>query len=170
MTHDERVYHHLYVESKSPLENAERIASLEELVEELQADNAKLRSELESVGTAAYLYGRSDLKAENDNLRSQCTDLVDERERLFQANVEKNGEVLRLVGENAKLREERREYQATIDSLVDECADYKAENAKLRELVRDWYELAVGGADSLTDWNHAQADLEQRMRELGVDL
>lgn len=32
MTHDERVYHHLYVESKSPLENAERIASLEELM------------------------------------------------------------------------------------------------------------------------------------------
>ena len=32
MTHDERVYHHLYVDSKSPLENAERIAELEELV------------------------------------------------------------------------------------------------------------------------------------------
>ena len=31
MTHDERVYHHLYVDSKSPLENAERIAALEEL-------------------------------------------------------------------------------------------------------------------------------------------
>lgn len=69
MTHDERVYHHLYVESKSPLENAECIASLEELVEELQAENAKLRSELESVGTAAYLYGCSDLKAENAKLR-----------------------------------------------------------------------------------------------------
>lgn len=43
-------------------------------------------------------------KAENAKLRSQYTDLVDERERLFQANVEKNGEVLRLVNENAKLR------------------------------------------------------------------
>ncbi len=43
MTHDERVYHHLYVDSKSPLENAERIATLEELVEGLQAENAKLR-------------------------------------------------------------------------------------------------------------------------------
>ena len=32
MTHDERVYHHLYEDSKSPLENTERIASLEELV------------------------------------------------------------------------------------------------------------------------------------------
>lgn len=46
----------------------------------------------------------------------------------------------------------------------------EAENAKLRELVRDWYELAVGGADSLTDWNHMQADLEWRMRELGVEV
>lgn len=44
-------------------------------------------------------------RAENAKLRSQCADLVDERERLFRANVEKNGEILRLVGENAKLRE-----------------------------------------------------------------
>jgi hypothetical protein len=51
------------------------------------------------------------------------------------------------------------EYRALLD-----------ENAKLRELVRDWYELAVGGADSLTDWNHAQADLEQRMSELGIEV
>lgn len=38
-------------------------------------------------------------------LRNKCADLVDERERLFRANVEKNNEMLRLVGENAKLRE-----------------------------------------------------------------
>lgn len=37
MTHDERVYHHLYVDSKSPLENAERIAELEELVQNIDA-------------------------------------------------------------------------------------------------------------------------------------
>jgi len=46
-----------------------------------------------------------DARAESAKLRSQCADLVDERERLFRANVEKNGEVLRLVGENVKLRE-----------------------------------------------------------------
>ena len=45
----------------------------------------------------------------------------------------------------------------------------REQNAKLRELVLEWRELAVSGADSLTDWNHIQADLEQRMRELGVD-
>lgn len=48
--------------------------------------------------------------------------------------------------------------------------ELRAETVKLRKLVRDWRDLAVGGADSLTDWNHAQADLEQRMRELGVDV
>ena len=36
---------------------------------ELATENSKLREELESVGTAAYLYGRSDIKAENDKLR-----------------------------------------------------------------------------------------------------
>lgn len=34
-----------------------------------EAENVKLREEFESVGTAAYLYGRSDLKAENAKLR-----------------------------------------------------------------------------------------------------
>ena len=29
---EKRIYHHLYVDSKSPLENAERITDLEELV------------------------------------------------------------------------------------------------------------------------------------------
>ena len=32
MTHEERVFYHLYTKAKSPLENAEMIASLEELV------------------------------------------------------------------------------------------------------------------------------------------
>ena len=34
-----------------------------------QTENARLLSELESVGTAAYLYGRGELKAENAKLR-----------------------------------------------------------------------------------------------------
>lgn len=45
------------------------------------------------------------------------------------------GEYRALMAERDRLREERREYQATIDSLVDECADHKAENAKLREQI-----------------------------------
>lgn len=42
----------------------------------LEQENAKLREELESVGTAAYLYGRSDLKAENAKLRELCEDML----------------------------------------------------------------------------------------------
>lgn len=41
------------------------VADLQEALDE----NARLRSELESVGTAAYLYGRSDLNADNAKLR-----------------------------------------------------------------------------------------------------
>lgn len=44
-------------------------------------------------------------------------------------------EYKRMQAENAKLRDERREYQATIDSLVDECADHKAENDRLWEYI-----------------------------------
>lgn len=40
----------------------------------------------------------SNLEAENAKLR-------DERDRMYKANVEKNGEILRLLEENAKLRE-----------------------------------------------------------------
>jgi hypothetical protein len=42
----------------------------------LENENARLRSELESVGTASYLYGRSDLKAENVKLRDAVRVLV----------------------------------------------------------------------------------------------
>lgn len=51
------------------MEAADTILSLRDRAQDLQAENAKLRSELESVGTAAYLYGRSDLKVENNRLR-----------------------------------------------------------------------------------------------------
>lgn len=59
------------------------VDGLEWQVEDLQTENARLRSELESVGTAAYLYGRGDLKAENAKLRElarglgQCAQGVD---------------------------------------------------------------------------------------------
>ena len=68
-----------------------------------------------------------------------------------------------VIDENAKLRESN-------DTLAKMLGDRAADCYKLRELVRDWYELAVGGADSLTDWNHAQADLEQRIHELGIEV
>ena len=69
-----------------------------------------------------------------------------------------------LCAEVERLRQERREYQATIDSLVDECTDHKDENAKLRELVDELYPLADYGAIDASELDRAH-DL---MRELGV--
>lgn len=45
-----------------------------ELNRQLKAENVRLRRELEAVGTAAYLYGRGDLKAENTKLREMVRD------------------------------------------------------------------------------------------------
>lgn len=39
-------------------------------------ENARLRQELEAVGTAAYLYGRNDLADENAKLRELCAGLL----------------------------------------------------------------------------------------------
>ena len=50
-------------------EAADTIWQLRDDLQRANAENALLRSELESVGTAAYLYGRGDLKAENAKLR-----------------------------------------------------------------------------------------------------
>ena len=54
---------------------ADTIWELRDDLQRANADNARLRSELESVGTAAYLYGRSDLKAENAKLRELVRDM-----------------------------------------------------------------------------------------------
>lgn len=51
------------------------------------------------------------------DLRNRCNNLVDERERLFRANVEKNGKILRLVKENAELRKLALDFYDAIDSV-----------------------------------------------------
>ena len=51
------------------------IATLE--VDQLQAENARFKQELEAVGTAAYLYGRNDLADENAKLRELCAALYE---------------------------------------------------------------------------------------------
>lgn len=57
------------------LQAADTIWQLRDDLQRANAENAKLRRELESVGTAAYLYGRTDLADENDKLRELCRDL-----------------------------------------------------------------------------------------------
>lgn len=68
----------------------------------------------------------------NANMLSMPYDVYSE---LFDAVDGLGIKIEKLQAENAKLREEQREYQATIDSLVDECADHKAENDRLWEYI-----------------------------------
>lgn len=56
-------------QSKAFVDASHSLNELSHALALLESENARLRSELESVGTAAYLYGRSDLKAENAKLR-----------------------------------------------------------------------------------------------------
>lgn len=91
------------------------------------------------------------------------------------------GELERLKAERDRLREERREYQATIDSLVDECADHEAENAKLREMVARVDRARRDLCDAYPDaeqldceecpaWHACRGDLMERLRELGIEV
>lgn len=100
----------------------------------LSAQCDELRAMAESVGLAMPQAATLMMEAADTiwELRNRCADLVDERERLFQANVEKNGEVLRLV----------------------------AENAKLRELVKRYHRLVVG-TDELWSWQSVYAELQE---------
>lgn len=54
------------------------VHNLVDYVNKLEAENARLRSEFESIGTVAYLYGRNDLKAENEKLRELVRELAND--------------------------------------------------------------------------------------------
>lgn len=54
---------------------ADTIWELRGMMHKERAEADKLREELEAVGTAAYLYGRDDLKAENEKLRELLGDV-----------------------------------------------------------------------------------------------
>lgn len=81
---------------------ADTIWQLRDDLQQANAENARLRSELESVGTAAYLYGRGDFKDENARLRER----IDELEELTDDERYIPQEwYAQLKAENAKLRE-----------------------------------------------------------------
>lgn len=122
----------------------------------------------------------SNLEAENAKLR-------DERDRMYKANVEKNGEILRLLEENARLKQEL-EAVGTAAYLYGRT-DLAGENAKLRELVKDLNKWLWNGADctecpftAKCDLNAAfesdlhsnicigWSEIHDRMRELGIEV
>ena len=57
----------------------DKLKELAKDVADMQAENAKLRQELEAVGTAAYLYGRTDLADENAKLRELVRELYEDQ-------------------------------------------------------------------------------------------
>ena len=108
----------------------------ERRVSELQDENAKLREELESVGTAAYLYGRDDLKTENERLRAAAerdADVV----KALNASLEKSrAESDRLRCQVAELEEllpeNGRWFSAeTVEAYATECRALKTLAAEM---------------------------------------
>ena len=69
-------------------------------------------------------------------LRNKCVDLVDERERLFRANVEKNNKILRLVGENARLRKLVWDMRVCLEDECERCHDL-SDSCDLESRIRD---------------------------------
>ena len=72
----------------------------------LSAQCDELRAMAESVGLAMPQAATLMMEAAGTiwELRNRCSSLVDERERMFRANVEKNCDLMRLMDENTKLR------------------------------------------------------------------
>ena len=56
----------------------------------------------------------TELEVERERMAFENANLRDERDRMYKANVEKNGEILRLLEENAKLRELVQDYDAML--------------------------------------------------------
>ena len=109
----------------------------------------ELEAMAESIGLAMPQAATLMMEAADtiSELRNRCNNLVDERERLFRANVEKNGKILWLV----------------------------KENAKLRELVKDIHTLATDYGVYVQypycdTWDEKLAVAEKQMRELGVEV
>lgn len=127
------------------LEAADTIWELRDDLQRANAENAKLRSELESVGTAAYLYGRSDLNDENVKLREIIADLeklLPESERCYihetvKAIAENNARLRKLVADMwPHVRHRSRmcsECELPCDTS-DECLLYEPMRQRMREL------------------------------------
>ena len=108
-----------------------------------------------------------------EQVSGRITELEDENAKLSTQLTDATESMGRVEERCAKLRAERDEWHRVAVSkqdIIDHMRDSRCENAKLREAVSDWRDFAVGGADSLPDWNTIEADLESRMRELGIEV
>ena len=104
---------------------------------------AKLRDDLEMVGTAAYLYGRTDLADENAKLRKRITEIELDNNQLSFIN----------------------DVYLKFAQLVSDDNDH------LRELVRDMYRRFHGVV--IENWSYSTEDFDMlacRLRELGVEV
>ena len=143
--------------------NVEKNGEILRLLEE----NAKLKQELESVGTAAYLYGRNDLADENAKLREQTERLVTLLRN--DCDIEASWDGLRHFWS----------IELTEDGCLmrDRACKAEAENVKLRELVRDFDKCLTEAVrlayiqGHMTIYDGTLLDsLHPRMRELGVEV
>ena len=140
-------------------------------IDELCAENERLRQENQSIGMAAY-----DIGYRNGSVHYEleycpaCKNIADLQEALE---------------ENAKLREEVEQWHRLTAGIelpeypITEFKpkDLERENAKLRELVRDiWEACPTDGYYCIYHCEHydkeseSHCKLEARMRELGIEV
>ena len=111
-------------------------------IDELCAENERLRQENQSIGMAAYDFGyrNGSVHYELEHCPA-CKNIADLQEALE---------------ENAKLRKENDTLTRRIDELC-------MENDKLRELMRDMVDYGEGADSGMAEW------FADRLHELGVD-
>lgn len=128
----------------------EEVRRINGAIEELMAENAKLRDALEDYehrmdslvdsltgGLLSKSAGTPNEVIEDAVRERMTTDLVTENAKLRE---------LGLRGEDAKLREERDMYRDIVEYMVhpDIAAQLEAENTKLREELEQWHRLTAG--------------------------
>ena len=133
----------------------------------IQAQVEELRSMAASVGLAVPQAATLMMEAADTiwELRCKCADLVDERERLFQANVEKNGEILRLVRENARLRELVRGLHMAYIGIIGQCESF---DSSLTCMFSNDIDADLSKQHASYEQDRHRFDVA--MRELGIEV
>ena len=130
-------------------------------IDELCAENERLRQENQSIGVAAYELGRKSMADENAKLRNQLHDQQDTAEHNFVRNAR---EYKRVCDENAKLRELVR------DAWGSGHPDRSCESCDIRDECHD--DIERMRKDGVLRFSRCLFELriEERMRELGVEV